>query len=94
MTATAPNERYAKAMRQSPTASDAIDFWAKALTNREQLPTARELVEIGFAMAERVLAAQKDFALALIEAGSRAADEAGSRASDLESSSLEKNSSN
>jgi hypothetical protein len=89
MAATAPklSDRYAKAMRQSPTASDAIEFWTKALTNREQLPTARELVEIGFAMVERVLAAQKDFALALIDAGIRAADDAGARASDMEASS-------
>jgi hypothetical protein len=57
---------------------DAVEFWSNAFessvgkpaTRRspEQLPSSREVVEGAFGLAERLVAAQKEFALALVDA--------------------------
>jgi hypothetical protein len=57
---------------------DAVEFWSNAFESSasrpaprlspEQLPAPRELVENAFSFAERLVAAQKEFALALVDA--------------------------
>jgi hypothetical protein len=63
---------------------DAVEFWSTAFESSvarpgvrrspEQVPAPKELVESAFGFAERLVAAQKEFALALVDAaGSRGA---------------------
>lgn len=59
---------------------DAVEFWSNAFESSvgkppkrrtpEQVPSSRELVESAFDFAERVVAAQKEVALALVDAAS------------------------
>jgi hypothetical protein len=64
---------------------DAVEFWSSAFdasrpSSRNMsdslpanLPAPKELVESAFGFAERLVAAQKEFALALVDASSRKA---------------------
>jgi hypothetical protein len=71
--------QYLEALKDGQKAViDAVEFWSNAfdgsvprptgLRTPEGLPTSRELVEGAFGFAERVVAAQKEFALALVDA--------------------------
>jgi hypothetical protein len=57
---------------------DAVEFWSNAFESSvgkpamrrrpEQLPSSREMIESAFSFAENLVAAQKEFALALVDA--------------------------
>jgi hypothetical protein len=56
---------------------DAVEFWSNAfegtvgkpaMRRSPELPSSREVVEGAFSFAERLVAAQKEFALALVDA--------------------------
>jgi hypothetical protein len=59
---------------------DAVEFWSSAFDTSvarpssrrvpDNLPAPKELVESAFSFAERLVAAQKEFALALVDAAS------------------------
>jgi hypothetical protein len=61
---------------------DAVEFWSSAFESSVPragrqgagaLPSPRELVESAFTFSERLIAAQKEFALALVDAAAREA---------------------
>jgi hypothetical protein len=71
--------QYLEALKDGQKAVvDAVEFWSNAfdgavprptgIRTPEALPSSRELVEGAFGFAERLVAAQKEFALALVDA--------------------------
>ena len=89
-------EQYLETLKQGQKAViDAVGLWAKsvegytakaeAIPNAEQLPTPKEYVETTFSFVEKVIATQKELALAVLDAASPVLKNAGQKSSSSKS---------